>query len=73
MRPIRNAAHLPLLSLAPRRFDAADDQSLASGLGATSRASSSILLVYTRAASVVTVNQGQSSAVLVANRAHETR
>jgi hypothetical protein len=66
MRPIRNAAYLPLLSLAPRSFDAADDQSLASGLRSDFASQLVDSLVYTRAASVVTVNQGPSSAVLVA-------
>ena len=66
MRPIRNAAYLPLISLAPRSFDATDDRSLASGLRSDFASQLIDSLLYTRAASVVTINQGPGSAALVA-------
>ncbi len=72
---IRNAAYLPLISLAPRTFDAVrgsvipsggSDRSLASGLSGDFARHLLGSLLYTRAATVVTVNRGPGSTALVA-------
>jgi hypothetical protein len=66
MRPIRNAAYLGLISLAPSSFDATSDRSLASALRSDFAEQLIQSLAYTRAASVVTIQQGPGSAALVA-------
>lgn len=62
MRPIRNAAYMPLLTLAPRTFTSQSDDSLGAALRNADFAHSIVASVaYTRAASVVTLQQAPGS------------
>lgn len=65
MRPIRNAAYVPLITLAPQSLGATSDQSLGSALRGDFASRWLDSLLYTRSAAVITVNQGPGSAALV--------
>jgi hypothetical protein len=65
MRPIRNAAYQPLLTLAPRREQRDGQDSLADGLPSDLARQLRHALGYTRAAAVVTLQQAPGSLELV--------